>query len=30
MRLRVLLSGLSFFGTALALAWGPLLAQAAS
>jgi Ca2+-binding RTX toxin-like protein len=28
MRLRVLLSGLSFFATALLLAWGPLAAQA--
>ncbi len=30
MRLRVLLSGLSFFATALLLAWGPLVAQAHS
>jgi Ca2+-binding RTX toxin-like protein len=28
MRLRVLLSGLTFFATALLLAWGPLAAQA--
>lgn len=27
MRLRVLVSGLSFFGAALVLAWGPLLAH---
>jgi len=28
MRLRVLLSGLTFFGAALGLAWGPLMAEA--
>jgi hypothetical protein len=30
MRLRVLLTGLSFFASALAVAWGPVLAHAAS